>query len=41
MWQAAEFWSLNPVLLRSDTAAVNARRLLATMIAVEPADSTQ
>jgi vanillate O-demethylase monooxygenase subunit len=31
----ADFWSLNPVLLRVDTAAVTARRLLARLIAAE------
>jgi vanillate O-demethylase monooxygenase subunit len=30
-----EFWSLNPVLLNIDTAAVKVRRLLAKMIAAE------
>lgn len=36
----AEFWSLRPVLLRVDTAAVKVRRRLDTMIATEHAAGT-
>jgi len=34
----AEFWSLKPVLLRGDEAAVRARRILAQRIAAEQAE---
>jgi Vanillate O-demethylase oxygenase C-terminal domain len=37
----AEFWSLKPLLLRSDTAAVSARRHLADLIAAESAQPAQ
>ena len=37
----AEFWSLKPVLLAGDAAAVRARRLLARMIEAETASLAQ
>src|SRR5262249_32628486 len=37
--KGAEFWSLNPVLLATDAAAVKAQRLLAELIAAESTQS--
>jgi vanillate O-demethylase monooxygenase subunit len=37
----AELWSLKPVLLSGDAAAVRARRMLQALISKEAADSAQ